>query len=321
MSARPNTHSHFNRRRFVGLAGVGLVSGCGRGDGNSGTGELDKVWGSRGIFDGQFQKPRAIAIDDRDQLYIVDMTGRIQVFDPDGQHLRSWRTPEIKHGKPSGLSFDNEGNLLVADTHYYRVLFYEDHGKQLVRRTIGGEHGSQPGQFSFVTDAVQDSHGNYYIAQYHEHDRIQKYSRDGKFLFKWGRQGSRPGEFNRPQNLAIDDKDRLWIADSCNHRVQVFDATGKGAKLITQWGKAGRELGQLKYPYDILLDGEGHVYLCEFGNHRVQKFTLDGTWVGSWGKAGRGDGELHNPWAFCRDSRGRLHVLDSMNHRVQRVYL
>ena len=63
-----------------------------------------------------------MAIDDQDQLYIVDMTARIQVFDGDGKFLRGWQTPEHAHGKPTGLSIAPDGILLVADTHYYRVL-------------------------------------------------------------------------------------------------------------------------------------------------------------------------------------------------------
>ena len=79
-----------------------------------------------------------MTIDQRDQLYIVDMTGRIQVFTTDGTYIRGWRTPQIDHGKPSGLSFARDGNLLVADTHYFRVLVYTPEGKLLEDRCIGG---------------------------------------------------------------------------------------------------------------------------------------------------------------------------------------
>lgn len=298
---------------LLGLAGCigGVASG----------GHLEKVWGRRGLSDGRLQKPRAMAIDDHDQLYIVDMTGRIQVFTADGDFLRAWRTPESDNGKPSGLTFDRQGNLLVADTHYYRVLFYTPDGRLLTDRTIGGTLGSGPGQFGFVTDAIQDSQGNYYVAEYGDYDRIQKFTSDGKYLFEWGGHGEAPGQFIRPQNLEIDQQDHIWVADACNHRIQVFDATGDSAKLLAVWGEQGSQPGQLSYPYDLVLDGAGHLYVCEFGNHRVQKFTLDGQSLGVWGSAGRRDGELDHPWAIARDSRGRIHVLDTYNHRVQRIRL
>jgi DNA-binding beta-propeller fold protein YncE len=280
-------------------------------------GQAELVWGEIGITPGKLQKPRAAAIDAADQVYLVDMTARIQVYDPLGNYLRGWQTPESKNGRPSGLSFNNEGLLLVADTHYYRVLFYTPEGRLLENRTIGGVQGHGPGEFGFVTDAVQDSQGNYYVAEYGDNDRIQKFDAQGNYLLQWGGPGEGVGQFRRPQNLAIDGENRIWVADSCNHRIQVFDAQGQ---FRFAWGEEGSEPGQLYYPYDLVLGEDETIYLCEFGNHRVQKFTWDGKLLGTWGVEGRAPGQLNNPWALVRDSRGRLDVVDSNNHRVQRVH-
>jgi DNA-binding beta-propeller fold protein YncE len=296
-----------------------LLAGCD--EDAASTGKHDKTWGRRGLAAGWLQKPRAIAIDGKDQLYIVDMTARIQVFTPDGEYLRGWQTPEFKNGKPSGLSFANDGNLLVADTHYYRMLVYTPEGKLLEDRTIGGTNGQGPGEFGFVTHAVQDSQGNYYIAEYGEYDRIQKFSPEGKFLLQFGGHGSESGQFIRPQKMALDKQNHVWVADACNHRIQVFDATGSEAKLIKIWGEQGSEPGKLSYPYGIILDNDKDVYIAEFGNHRVQKFTPEGKSLGTFGVAGRGEGQLHQPWGLVQDSQGRLHVLDTYNHRVTRCKL
>jgi DNA-binding beta-propeller fold protein YncE len=293
-----------------------FLSGCG--DKMAPSGKLEKVWGRRGISEGRFKTPRAAAIDEEDNLYIVDKTGRIQVFTVEGEYLRGWRTPEIENGKPCGLAFDSDGHLVVADTHYFRVLFYTKTGTLLEDRTIGGQHGHEPGEFHFLTDIVQDSAGNYYVGEYGEHDRIQKFSQSGEFILQWGGHGREPGQFVRPQGIAIDDQDRIWVADACNHRIQVFDTTGN---LLDIWGEQGTAPGQLSYPYGIVLDGKGHLYVCEFGNNRVQKFSTDGEFRAFWGVNGRREGELHAPWAIAQDSRGRLHVLDSYNNRVQRIRL
>jgi sugar lactone lactonase YvrE len=271
-----------------------------------------------GAGNGQFSKPRAIAIDSSDQLYIVDMTARIQVFDADGKFIRAWQTPAHANGRPTGLTISTDGNLLVADTHYYRILTYTPQGQLLTAATLGGTMGQGPGEFGFVTDAVRDAVGNYFVSEYGEFDRIQKFSPDREFLLEWGGHGSEPGKFLRPQHLEFDADGLLWVADSCNHRIQVFDSEGKVVKM---WGQQGIAPGQLKYPYCLVLDGKGHVYVCEYGNHRVQKFTLDGKSVACWGREGRKPGQLFNPWALVLDSQGRVHVLDSNNHRVQRIVL
>ena len=312
--------SAVDRRQFGRLAVGSLMafamSGCSPDAASSG--RLEKVWGRLGISDGRFQKPRAMAIDARDHLYIVDMTARIQVFDGEGNFLRVWNTPEHAHGKPTGLTIAPDGILLVADTHYYRVLSYTPDGELLTDLTLGGTMGQGPGEFGLVTDAVRDAEGNYYVAEYGEYDRVQKFSPDREFILQWGGHGSEPGKFVRPQNLEMDREGHLWVADACNHRIQVFDSEGK---LLTMWGTPGSAPGELRYPYDLAFGGEGHVYVCEYGNNRVQKFTLDGKSIACWGTGGRQPGQLFNPWALVYDSQGRLDVLDSNNHRVERIVM
>lgn len=255
-----------------------------------------------------------MTIDAQDHIYIVDMTARVQAFDTEGTFLRGWHTPECVHGKPTGISVNRKGQILVADTHYYRILIYSPDGELL--QTIGGMKGDKPGEFGLVTAAVQDSDGNYYISEYGEFDRVQKVTSDGKFLRQWGGHGSEPGQFSRPQKLALDEEEHLWVADACNHRIQIFDKDGK---FLRAWGTQGKEPGQLYYPYDLVLAPGNTVYLAEFGNHRVQKFTRDGRPLGCWGTFGRNEGQLNNPWAMVRDSRGKFHVLDTNNHRVQTI--
>ena len=261
-----------------------------------------------------------MGIDPQDRLYIVDMTARIQVFDTKtlvkgkGKFLRFWETPAKEIGKPAGLSIGRDGDVLVADIHYYQVLVYSPEGKLL--RTIGGKRGQGPGEFGLVRDVAQDSQGNYYVAEMGENDRIQKFSPDGQFLLQWGGHGSEPGRLARPESLAVDENDRIWVADACNHRVQVFDTQGN---LLKMWGSEGKAPGQLYYPYDLVLGDADTVYVCEFGSHRVQKFTRDGRSLGCWGTCGRGEAELFNPWALARDSQGKIYVLDTNNHRVQCV--
>ncbi len=108
----------------------------------SSIGKLQAVWGRQGISDGRFQRPRAMAIDRGDRIYIVDMTARIQVFTPDGTFLNKWQTPDHQFGKPTGLSIGNDGNVLVANTHYYEVLIYSPEG-ELIKR-LGGTKGERP---------------------------------------------------------------------------------------------------------------------------------------------------------------------------------
>ncbi len=277
----------------------------------------DRVWGVHGVKSGHLYKPRAAAFDAQNHLFLADLTDRIQVFDRDGQYLRGWRTPDFNVDGPSGLTVDRDGRLLVADTHFYRVLVFSEAGELLFQ--IGdGVQGTTPGRFGYPTDVVIDRGGNFYVAEYGDNDRIQVFDPHGKWLRQWGGHGYEPGEFLKPRALAIDERDRLFVADSCNHRIQVFDTQGK---LLNLWGSRGDKPGQMCFPYDLAIGPDHHLYVCEYGNHRVQKFTLDGEPVGIWGRAGRGPGQLYNPYALAVDNQGSVSVVDSNNHRVQRFRL
>ncbi|APW63308.1 NHL repeat-containing protein [Paludisphaera borealis] len=292
---------------------LATASGCGA----RGSATPDLVWGVHGTKDGWIHKPRVAAFDGADHLYLADLTDRIQVFDRDGGFLRGWRTPDFNVDGPSGLTVDREGRLLVADTHFYRVLVYGASGDLLFQ--IGdGVQGTTPGRFGYPTDVVIDKAGNFYVSEYGENDRIQVFSPEGKWLRQWGGHGYEPGEFLRPRAMAIDENDHIYVADSCNHRIQVFDVEGR---LLRMWGTRGMKLGEMSYPYDLALGPGNILYVCEYGNSRVQKFTRDGEPLAIWGGSGRGPGELYNPWALAVDSRGEVSVVDSNNHRVQRFRL
>jgi sugar lactone lactonase YvrE len=286
-------------------------------------GSADLVWGRRGQSEGRFLKPRAITIDRHDHLYIVDTTGRIQVFDADGNWLRQWKTPQTKNGRPTGMAVQrgrtpDDDLLLVADTHYYRMLVYTLDGTRLENREIGGQPGRDPGQFAFVTDAVADSEGCYYIGEYGDSDRIQKFSPDGEFITQWGGTGREVKQFVRPQSLVVD-KNVLWIADACNHRIQRYDLSESTPRWMDCWGEQGTDPGKLHYPYDLVVLNDGTLLICEYGNQRIQRFRADGTPMATWGSPGFEPGQLYQPWGLVVDSKGRMHVLDSNNHRVQRA--
>jgi sugar lactone lactonase YvrE len=290
---------------LVAVAGCGGVST-----------EPELVYGHRGVLDGQFVRPRAAAIDAQDRIYIVDYTARIQVFDRDGKYLGPcWITPDFRNGRPSGLSIDRDGNLLVSDSHYHCLRFYNRNGEEL-RNPIGGEAGTEPGQLGYVSDAVQDADGFFYIAEFGENQRITKLDPDGKFVKCWGSAGDQPGQFARARALALGPDGNLYVADACNHRIQVFTRDGE---LVRVWGKEGSAPGELNFPYDLAFNKRGELYVVEYGNSRVQKFTRTGEFLGAWGGPGHEPGKFWNPWGLVIDSHGRVHVLDTENHRVQRI--
>jgi DNA-binding beta-propeller fold protein YncE len=178
------------------------------------------------------------------------------------------------------------------------------------------------------------SHGDVLVSEYEEAERVQRYrfgpaglspSKTGArpelslpptWIGNIGRPGNGPGEFNRPEGICVDSADRIYVADSCNHRIQVFDSEGK---FLRSYGKPGKGLGELSYPYDICVDKTGRQYVCEFGNSRIQVFDANDRPIEIIGSPGAEPGRFNNPWGVGLDSAGNLYVADSQNHRLQKL--
>jgi ABC-type Fe3+ transport system permease subunit/DNA-binding beta-propeller fold protein YncE len=272
-----------------------------------------EVIGSRGTGAGQFNKPRSVALDEEDNLYVVDMTGRVQKFSPESQFILSWQLPETDVGQPKGMYRDHLGNIVVVEPHYSRVNHFSTSGELAAQ---WGDNGTAPGQLMFPRAAAVGSTGEIYISEYGMVERVQKFSPGGQALI-WsvGMPGTGPGQFTRPEGLGLDSEGRIYVADSCNHRIQVLSSDGQ---FIRMYGRAGRGRGEFSYPYDVRVDEQGRQYVCEFGNSRIQIFDRHGETVEILGGPGGAPGQFANPWAIALDSQGNLYVADSQNHRVQK---
>ncbi len=273
-----------------------------------------EIVATRGTGLGEVNKPRSVAVDKEDNLYVVDMTGRVQKFSPEGKFLMFWQMPEIEKGKPKGMNRDAFGNIIVCEPHYQRVNIYSPEGKLLAQ---WGTKGTNLGQFDMTRGADVDAHSNIWVCEYGLNERLQHFTPRGeKCLGAFGHAGDGPGEFNRSENVCVDAQGCIHVADSCNHRIQIFSPDGK---FLRMFGKAGDGVGQLSYPYDIRMDKEGNQFVCEFGNSRIQVFSADDKPIEIIGGPGGGPGQFSNPWSIAFDSKGNLYVADAMNNRVQKL--
>lgn len=275
------------------------------------------TFGQAGNIDGRFDYPRAIALDaERGRVYVVDKTARVQRFDLDGRFERSWSMPRSENGKPTGVTIDEDGRVVVADTHEHRIAIFSPEGELL---ETFGEYGEGPGQFIYPTDVAIAADGTWFVSEYGGNDRVQVFDADRRPIGSIGfmghdDEGDSPGLL-RPQSIVWDDEaGELYIADAVNHRIVVTDRGGAMRRVL---GGAGDAAGRLAYPYGIALDGERGLIVAEYGNNRVQRLDrIDGECLGIWGGAGIQTGRLRYPWGVDVGG-GLMAVLDSGNDRVQ----
>jgi ABC-type Fe3+ transport system permease subunit/DNA-binding beta-propeller fold protein YncE len=342
---------HATHTSILALGFLLLASGCSPSPAHLESKIFDRVEiiGTRGVGIGQLNKPRSLAVGRQDNLYVVDMTGRVQKFTPYGQFMLFWQMPQTDLGKPKGMGRDREGNIIVVEPHYQRINFFSTEGKLLAQF---GEKGTNAGQLIMPRAVAVNSKGEIFVSEYGQVERIQKFAplpvlnpsprRDAvpgvpnliqggdsapagskselvgrpRLISVFGHVGNGPGEFNRPEGLCIDAQDRLYVADSCNHRIQVFSSDGK---FLRAYGRPGKGKGEFSYPYDICVDAAGRQYVCEFGNSRIQVFDANDQPLEIIGGPGADPGQFANPWSIALDSGGNLYVADSQNHRVQKL--
>jgi DNA-binding beta-propeller fold protein YncE len=305
------------RSARLGAIVAALLAGCSRHESPAPPGFSSRLFdrveiiGTRGTGLGQFTKPRSLALDQQDNLYVVDMTGRVQKFSPRGEFILSWRMPETDLGKPKGMCCDHHGQIVVLEPHYQRINHFSAEGSLVAQ---WGAHGTNVGQLTLPRAVAVNSRGDLFVSEYTVVDRVQCFSeKDHQPLLCFGRPGTGDGEFNRAEGLDVGPDDRIYVADSCNHRFQIFTPGGQWLKTC---GRAGRGLGELSYPYDVKLDRAGRQYICEFGNSRIQVFDGNHEPLEILGGPGSLPGQLNNPWAIALDSHGNLYVADAGNHRV-----
>ena len=107
------------------------------------------------------------------------------------------------------------------------------------------------------------------------------------FLLKWGTPGVGNGQFDKPHALAVGPQGDVYVVDTDNHRVQVFDGNGR---FLFKWGRFGTGDGQFDSPLGIAVDSRGRVHVADTGNCRIQQFDRRGTFLAKWGARGSGAG-------------------------------
>ncbi len=235
--------------------------------------KLIKTIGTRGKEEGNFISPLAVAVDSQKRVYVCDsLKCNIQVFDFDGKLLYSVGKFGKEAQDPKEVSFLMPVSLAV------------DQGGNLV-----------------VLDAKTCN--------------VQIIGKMGQLLAKFGEPASPTtgkieigtGGFFHPQALALDDKDNIYVSDTGNHRIRVFNPAGK---VINKFGIQGARLGEFNCPAGLTTDNAQNLLVVDEKNYRIQVFTYRGVFKNKFGKRGTGRGEFAAPIGVAVDSKRNIFVTD-----------
>src|SRR5438132_11507469 len=133
------------------------------------------------------------------------------------------------------------------------------------------------------------------------------------FLKQIGATGAPNGDFNIPYGVAVDSNQNLYVVDTGNQRIQVFDATGN---FKFTFGRSGSGNGQFSLPRGIAVDSSQNIYVTDTSNNRIQVFDSAGNFKFTFGSAGAGNGQLAAPQGIAADNQN-IYVADTNNNRIQ----
>ncbi|MDO8478694.1 MAG: SMP-30/gluconolactonase/LRE family protein [Candidatus Rokubacteria bacterium] len=258
-------------------------------------------------------EPMGLAIsDDGQRLYVSDFA-RLEVFVFDfGQKKFSKIGEAEKLARPVGLALDAQEQLYVVEQEKRGVSVFDRQGKRVrffthpsVERPTGIALDRERGKIYLADTAHTKS----------EKHTIKVFNMAGDLIGTiGGERGEGPGQFLFPTYLAVDDTGNLYVTDTLNSRVQVFDPDGKYVKTVGQRGSAW---GMFDKPKGVALDSFGNVYVADGGWSNVQIFNPKGQVLLFFGGRGPIPGMLKNPTAIVIDKSNRIYVADYLNHRVE----
>ncbi len=255
-------------------------------------------------------EPMGLAVSDDGQVLYVADSGWQQVFVFDFGNKKFSKIEGFAH--PLGLALDAQQNLYVVDQAKKNIRVFDRAGKELrvitdksVVHPTGIAIDRQRGKIYVVDTAIKTSN---------EHN-VKIFSLDGKLLGHIGKgQGNDPGMFMFATYVAVDGEGNVFVTDTLNNRVQMFDPNGKYVRTI---GGNGDAPGMFARPKGVALDSFGNLYVADSGWSNVQIFNRKGQVLLFFGGRGPMPGLLRNPTAVAISRDNHIYVGDYINHRVE----
>jgi len=249
----------------------------------------------------------------------------IMEFESGGKFVRSWgdgmiswfpgpNTPTygLIPARPAcdscgahSVRIDPEGNIWTIDAGGHVVVKMNPKGRVILQLGRKGVLGTGRGNFNMPTDVAFAPNGDFYVTDGYGNSRVVKFSREGQYLLEWGTKGSGPGEFLLPHAVVLDARQRVYVSDRENRRIEVFDS---GGKFLTQWANIGGFSG-------LAITKDQQIWAAGGGN--VVLLNLEGQILGRLAPPGNLPGQVSAAHGIAVSDAGEVYV-GELNWRVQK---
>lgn len=230
---------------------------------------------------------------------------------------------------PLGMFIDAGNNLYVAENMGNRVLMYNSNGQFVRAFGRAGTEWHHDNFINYPRDVSTGPDGNTWILT---NSMIKVFDADSNVVRRfpaddpWA-EGDDNGHFRNANGLAFNSSSLLFVADSGNHRVQVYDVSGGAPVYVNTIGEtnvAESDNLHFNYPNHLDTDSTGALFVLDANNYRVQKCTTSDNWA-HWTCAkffggNQGDdpanGEMNWSQGLHVDASNNVFIADGSNSRV-----
>jgi DNA-binding beta-propeller fold protein YncE len=262
----------------------------------------------------QLIRTYGVGVDSKGKIYAADQAvGAIFIFDPETKNVEL-----IGNGKQAnfaaivGVALDDNDRLFVSDARLHHVLVFNPKHEQ--EAAVGTEVLVRPGgialdrenRFLYVADTGQD------VVDVFDADTFKLLRQIGKPSKKHNQ--TDPGTFSLPECVAVDSDGNLYVTDTFNNRVEIFDADGG---FISMFGKNGDGPADLERPKGIAVDGDGHIWVVDDAQDKIKVFNNQGRLLIYMGDHGYYPGQFMGAWGIAIDKLNRVVVSETYPGRVQ----
>jgi sugar lactone lactonase YvrE len=264
-------------------------------------------------FPFQLLGPYGIAIDSKGLVYVADQkVGAVFIFNTETRDVQLIRNGYEAHfGWINGLAIDDDDRLFVSDGKMHRVLVFSPKHEvitQISEKLVDpvGLALDTENRLLYVVDTQQDQ------VIVFDADSLKEMRRIGT----GGKEHwlTTPGDFAAPQGIALDKDGNVYVTDTLNNRVEIFDAEGN---FIKQFGKHCDGPGCFARPKGIAVDGDGHIWVADAMNDTLQVFNGEGQLLTYLGGHGHFPGEFEDLVGVAIDKQNRVFTTEQYPGRMQ----
>jgi DNA-binding beta-propeller fold protein YncE len=251
-------------------------------------------------------------------VYVTDTNHKqIQVFDSTG-------TPIFKFGKqgtgqgqfqfPYGITGDTKGNVYVADLYNNRISIFDSKGKFLKYFT---DENKKP-DFLKSPGGLRIYDNNLWVTDI-QLGKVFEFNLNGKKLLEISTATAKDDTLNAPNAVAIDSNQNIYVSDTGNQRLVVYDKNGKFKRIING-SIDGKGDSKFVNPRGIGVEANGTLLMVDNMTHYVYGFDKNGKQIFQIGGLGADKDQFYLPNGLFVDDKGEVLVTDTVNQRVALYY-